>query len=213
MSPSSLVAQERRALAEILLSVGPDAPTLCEGWTARDLVAHLVIREGRPDAAIGILGGPMAKWTAKVQDAAALQPFDELVATFLSGPPRWSPFSIAKVDAAANIVEFAVHIEDVRRAQPSWVAAPDNPELNEVLWTRLTKMGKLLLRGVTLGVEFQRTDQSAPVFAAKTGAPTVTLIGTPLDLVLRTYGRTEVDVQVTGDQGAVDTFNAAKFGI
>jgi uncharacterized protein (TIGR03085 family) len=213
MSPSSLVAQERRALAEILLSVGPDAPTLCEGWTARDLVAHLVIREGRPDAAIGILGGPMAKWTAKVQDAAALQPFDELVATFLSGPPRWSPFSISKVDAAANIVEFAVHIEDVRRAQPSWVAAPDNAELNAVLWNRLTKMGKLLMRGVKLGVEFQRTDLSAPVFAAKTGTPIVTLTGTPLDLILRTYGRTEVDVQVAGDQGAIDTFNAAKFGI
>jgi len=213
MRPSSLVAQERRTLAELFLSVGPDAPTLCAGWTARDLVAHLVIREGRPDAAIGIIGGPMAKWTAKVQDAAALQPFDELVATFRSGPPRWSPFSIAKLEAAANIVEFAVHIEDVRRAQPSWVAAPDNPELSTVLWTRLTKMSKLLMRGVKLGVEFQRTDQSAPVFSAKSGTPIVKLTGTPLDLVLRTYGRTEVDVQVTGDQSAIDTFNAAKFGI
>ena len=213
MSPSSLVAQERRALAEILLSVGPDAPTLCAGWTARDLAAHLVIREGRPDAAIGILGGPMAKWTAKVQDAAALQPFDELVASIGNGPPRWSPFSVSKIDAAANIVEFAVHIEDVRRAQPSWVPAPENPELNTVLWNRLTKMGKLLMRGVKLGVEIQRTDLQAPVFVAKKGDPSVTLTGTPIDLVLRTYGRTVVDVQVTGVQSAVDTFNAAKFGI
>ena len=60
MTPTSLVSQQRISLAELLLEVGPDAPTLCEGWTARDLVAHLVIREGRPDAAIGILGGPLA---------------------------------------------------------------------------------------------------------------------------------------------------------
>jgi len=155
----------------------------------------------------------MAKWTAKVQDAAALQPFDELVATFLSGPPRWSPFSIGKVDAAANIVEFAVHIEDVRRAQPNWVAAPENPELNELLWTRLTKMGKLLMRGVKLGVEFKRTDVSAPTFAAKTGAPIVTLTGSPLDLIFRAYGRTVVNLEVTGEPSAIETFNAAKFGI
>lgn len=213
MTPTSLVSQQRIALAELLLEVGPDAPTLCEGWTARDLVAHLVIREGRPDAAIGILGGPLAKWTTKVQDEASLRPYEELVATFRSGPPKWSPFAISKVDAAANIVEFAVHAEDVRRAQPNWVAAPTDSELNEVLWSRVSKMGKLLMRGVPLGVELQRTDIEAKPFAAKTGSPIVTLTGTPLDLVLRVYGRTAVDVKISGDETAIATFEAAKFGI
>jgi len=213
MTPTSLVSQQRTALAELLLEVGPDAPTLCEGWTARDLVAHLVIREGRPDAAIGILGGPLAKWTTKVQDEASLRPYEELVATFRSGPPKWSPFAISKVDAAANIVEFAVHAEDVRRAQPNWVAAPSNPELNAVLWSRVSKMGKLLMRGVPVGVELQRTDVEAKPFAAKAGSPIVTLTGTPLDLVLRVYGRSAVDVKIAGDDAAIATFEAAKFGI
>ena len=213
MSSNSLVRQQRTNLAELLLEVGPEAPTLCEGWTARDLVAHLVIREGRPDAAIGILGGPLAKWTNKVQDEAALRPYEELVATFLAGPPKWSPFAISKVDAAANIVEFAVHAEDLRRAQPHWQPAPTDPELNEVLWSRVSKMGKLLMRGVPLGIELQRTDVPAKPFAAKTGSPIVTISGLPLDLILRAYGRTAAIVELSGDETAIATFEAAKFGI
>ena len=47
---------------------GPDAPTLCEGWTTRDLAAHLVIRERRLDATPGILVPQLAGYTAKVQE-------------------------------------------------------------------------------------------------------------------------------------------------
>lgn len=49
-------------------AAGPDAPTLCEGWTARDLAAHLVVRERRLDAAPGILVPQLAGYTAKVQN-------------------------------------------------------------------------------------------------------------------------------------------------
>ncbi|MGJ4074519.1 maleylpyruvate isomerase N-terminal domain-containing protein [Corynebacterium macclintockiae] len=45
---------EREALANLLQQSGPDAPTLCEGWSTRDLAVHLVIREYRPDAAAGL---------------------------------------------------------------------------------------------------------------------------------------------------------------
>ena len=55
--------EERRALCELLDETGPDAPTLCEGWTTGDLAAHLVLRERRPDAAAG--GAPRAPgWLA-----------------------------------------------------------------------------------------------------------------------------------------------------
>ena len=43
---------ERASLCDLLAEVGPDAPTLCEGWTTALLAAHLVVRERRPD------GGP-----------------------------------------------------------------------------------------------------------------------------------------------------------
>ena len=48
--------EERRALCALLDETGPDAPTLCEGWTTGDLAAHLVLRERRPDAAAGVAG-------------------------------------------------------------------------------------------------------------------------------------------------------------
>ena len=49
----------------------PDAPTLCEGWKTRDLAAHLVVRERRPDATLGIAVPFLADYTAKVQNKVA----------------------------------------------------------------------------------------------------------------------------------------------
>ncbi|MFE3703838.1 maleylpyruvate isomerase family mycothiol-dependent enzyme, partial [Nocardia tengchongensis] len=51
----TLAQRERQALVEAMAAAGPDAPTLCGEWTARDLAAHLVVRERRPDAAPRIL--------------------------------------------------------------------------------------------------------------------------------------------------------------
>ena len=63
----SVAQHERAALVETLRSVGPDAPTLCGGWTTRDLTAHLVLREYRLDAAPGITVPALAGYTTKVQ--------------------------------------------------------------------------------------------------------------------------------------------------
>ncbi len=52
-------ARERASLSDLLDRVGPDAPTLCEGWNARDLTAHLVLRESRPDAVLGVVIRPL----------------------------------------------------------------------------------------------------------------------------------------------------------
>ena len=51
---------EREALCDTLMEVGPDVPTLCGTWTSADLLAHLIVREGRPDQAAGILAAPLA---------------------------------------------------------------------------------------------------------------------------------------------------------
>lgn len=40
-----LARRERHQLCDLALQVGPDAPTLCDGWTVFDLIAHLVVRE------------------------------------------------------------------------------------------------------------------------------------------------------------------------
>ena len=51
---------ERQQLCDELERLGPDAPTLCEGWATRDLAAHLYLRERRPDLGIGAYVPPLA---------------------------------------------------------------------------------------------------------------------------------------------------------
>ena len=112
---------ERTALCALLDETGPGAPTLCEGWRTVDLAAHLVLRERRPDAAAGVMGGPLAGYTQRVQRGLiARMPYRQLVDEFRNGPPKLSAFRIPGVDERANVVEFFVHHEDVRRAQPDW---------------------------------------------------------------------------------------------
>ena len=112
---------ERRALCALLDETGPGAPTLCEGWTTLDLAAHLVLRERRPDAGAGMLGGPLAGYTARVQRKIAERtPYDQLVQAVREGPPRLSMFGLPGMDERANLVEYFVHHEDVRRAAPGW---------------------------------------------------------------------------------------------
>ena len=113
---TSLARTERAALADLLDAVGPDAPTLCGDWTTRDLAAHLVVRERRPDATPGIAISAFAGWTASVQDSYAERPYAELVELVRTGPGRLSPFSLPGADTFFNTTEYAVHHEDVRRA-------------------------------------------------------------------------------------------------
>ena len=112
----SAVQRERDALVEILRAVGPDAPTLCDGWTTRDLLAHLLVRERRPDAVPGLVFGPLASYTAGVQKRlVASTTWEDMVELFASGPPLFSVFKV--LDPVASIHEMFVHHEDVRRAQ------------------------------------------------------------------------------------------------
>ena len=46
--PHPLDARERAQVCLRFDELGPDAPTLCEGWTTFDLAAHLVVRERNP---------------------------------------------------------------------------------------------------------------------------------------------------------------------
>ena len=61
---TSLATAQRQALSDLFDRVGPDAPTLNEGWTTRDLAAHLATRDRRPDAAAGIMVPALAGYTA-----------------------------------------------------------------------------------------------------------------------------------------------------
>lgn len=213
MSASTLAREERAQLCDLLEQVGPDAPTLCEGWDAKDLAAHLVVREGRPDASLGILVGPLAAWTERVQNGAASEPFDKLVRLVRNGPPIWSAFRLPLVDGQANTVEFFVHLEDVRRAQPGWEPRELSDELTEFLWDRLRSSGRMLFGKLKCGVQLQRTDvPDAEPVKVRNGEPVVTLVGDPAELTMLAFGRKEHRAQMTGDPEAIAEFSAAKLG-
>ena len=74
-----LVRRERHALCDTALALGPDVPTLCGDWTARDLVAHLLVRENSMIGAAGITFSPMAGLTERAMARAARAPFPDMV--------------------------------------------------------------------------------------------------------------------------------------
>ncbi len=213
MSASQHARRERLELAELMLATGPDAPTLCEGWTTRDLAAHLVVRESRPDASAGIVIPPLAGWTDRVQRSVASQPYPELVRKVRTGPPTLSVFSIPGMEGQANLVEYVVHHEDVRRAQSAWEPRDLPPDLSDALWGRLRQMARLMYRRVPVGVTLVRADGTGGSVVAKNGVPMMTLTGTAMELLLRSYGRRAVRLDVTGDADAISAFEAARIAL
>jgi uncharacterized protein (TIGR03085 family) len=202
---------ERSALAELLEQVGPEAPTLCEGWATRDLAAHLVIRESRVDAAVGIAVPALAGYTQKVQDKAAAQPWATLVDKVRNGPPKFSMMRAEKVDGAANTIEFFVHHEDVRRAADGWEPRALDPRFEEVLWDRLKTFAPRLMKSSSFGIQFSTPD--GRTFTVKDGPEAVIVTGEVADLTLFAYGRKAVNVEFHGTDEAVAAVSSGSFGI
>lgn len=192
--------RERADLAVLLAEIGPEAPTLSGDWLTRDLLAHLVLRETRMDAAPGILVPALAGYTERVQNQVAAREWSALVEQFRSGPPRFSPYRL--LDAQVNALEFFVHHEDVRRAQPDWQPRLLSPSEQDGLWRRLRLVSRLAYRRSPVGVVLQREDGGASM-TAKRGARPVTLVGTPAELVLHAFGRDTVRVDARGEDDAV----------
>ncbi|MGW5327280.1 TIGR03085 family metal-binding protein [Streptomyces sp. NPDC004009] len=206
---STFAKRERLLLADLLETVGPDAPTLCEGWRARDLAAHVVVRERRPDAAGGALIKPLASRLEKVLAEYAGKPYEELIQLIRTGPPRFSPFQLKQVDEAANTVEFYVHTEDVRRAQPDWGPRELDGVFQDALWSRLERTARLLGRGVPTGLVLRRPDGQTAV--AHRGTPVVTVTGEPSELLMFAFGRqSAAKVELDGEENAIATLHESK---
>ena len=192
----SFAREERATLCVLLDETGPAAPTLCEGWQTVDLAAHLVLRERRPDAAAGIMGGPLAGHNERVRRMLiARTPYRQLVDQIRSGPPRMSVFGIPGMDERLNTVEYFVHHEDVRRGADGWEPRDIGAGLTDLLWQRL-RSARLIFRKAPVGVELVRDDRSAgsgggPVrITANARTPMVTVTGSPAELTLWAMGRT-----------------------
>jgi uncharacterized protein (TIGR03085 family) len=209
----SIAQRERAAIVEILRAVGPDAPTLCEGWTTRDLTAHLVVRERRPDALPGLLFGPLASYTARVQtQLTSSTKWEDLVELFASGPPVLSLFKA--LDPVASIHEMFVHHEDLRRAQTSWEPRELDAKTTAAVKRRIPIISRVAMSKAMAAVPARlalRTPEGETVVAVGNGTP-VTVTGEPQELLLFAFGRNAVRVDFSGEDAVVAAVRDAKRG-
>lgn len=207
-------AQERAQLCAVLDDLGPSAPTLLEGWSTHDLAAHIVLRERDPLAAPGlVLPGALARFAERRRLALVQhRDFARLVAQIRSGPPPGF-FRIGWVRSLANLNEFFVHHEDVRRANgmaPRTLA----PEMEAALWRNVRRGGRFLarrLRDAGLEVEWAGTGERLRV---RRGEPTARVSGPPGELLLYLFARQAVTrVEVSGPDAAVAAVHRTHFGM
>ncbi|MBE8472944.1 TIGR03085 family metal-binding protein [Streptomyces justiciae] len=206
---STFAKRERLLLADLLETAGPEAPTLCEGWQTRDLAAHVVVRERRPDASAGLLIKQLSARLDKAMEEFTAKPYEELIQLIRTGPPRFSPFQLKQLDEASNTIEFYVHTEDVRRAQEDWTPRELDPVFQDALWSRLERTARLMGRGVPTGLVLRRPDGQTAV--AHRGTPVVTVTGEPSELLLFLYGRKNAaKVDLDGEKDAIAKLHEGK---
>ncbi|MCK7674309.1 TIGR03085 family metal-binding protein [Corynebacterium pygosceleis] len=198
----TFAASERAALGGLLLELGPDAPTLCAGWTTKDMAVHLLLRETRPDAVPGMFLPAFRAHLRSVSDEIGSRSHGEIVRRWMAGPPKFSP--VRFLDAQLNAGEHFIHHEDVRRARPGWRPRRFSPEDENVLSGVLRRMGVRLLRNSELPVIVD--PDGAPSFVGvdrrgvvRSGSDVIRVSGPVGEILLFCFGREEVDVTVSGD--------------
>lgn len=201
----TLASTERRNLAELLHTVGPDAPTCCEGWTTRDLAVHLYLREHRPDAAAGMFVGPLEGRLKEISESTALEDYDSVVDDWAAGPG----FPLKYADAVMNALENYVHHEDVRRAQPDWRPRTFSFSVESEMTNRFKLLGKMLLRKSQVPVIVEPDGQRRIVFAdrhkvADQGDNVVRISGPISEIILWAFGRPHKDLTISGDVSKIE---------
>lgn len=151
MTLTELRREERAALLATLRAVGPDAQTLCAGWTTADIAAHIVVSE-RAWGLPMVLGYGLRRALPQTMVVRAMRrlqsvgdrqtartatrPWDWLRCRLAAGPPppyRWR--SVAPI----RFIEEWIHHEDVRRAN-GLPPRPTSPAIDDALWDVSFKM-------------------------------------------------------------------------
>ncbi|KTR40408.1 maleylpyruvate isomerase family mycothiol-dependent enzyme [Rothia kristinae] len=222
----TMITDVRTNLAAVLEAAGPDRPTLCEGWRTSDLLAHLLLRETRPDVAAGIVLPPLASRTERLtrrlgQRLASPEEYAQGLRRFAEA--RTPARAIGRVDAGMNTIEYLVHREDVVRGQEAGRAelaalTPFRSDEQELIWGKLGGVGLISALRHPGGLRLVGTDADGePVFGervlrrpareslpgravqAVVRAPEkepVTVTGRPLELLLHLFGR-KADVELS----------------
>jgi uncharacterized protein (TIGR03085 family) len=219
MVERALEVAERVRFADLLAEVGPDAPTLCEGWTATDLAAHMVVIE-HPEAWAG--GGSSRKFALanklhdRVMDSERAKSWRDQVARVRGGPVHTGPFTWRSVRERMYIREYLVHHEDLRRAN-DLKPRTGVPELQEVGWTKATTVGTFALKHAQLpdhvGISLVRNDTDEHK-VVRPGAEMVEVRGEPIELLLFAFGRrSAADVDLTGPDDVLSELAAGSWKV
>jgi uncharacterized protein (TIGR03085 family) len=187
--------RERLQLCDLLGQLGPDAPTLCEGWTTSDMAAHLLLREH------------FRRWGDDARTAEKAKGYSHLVSRLRAGAPM-VPWRLPGVRTLANGLEYFIHHEDVRRANGRDPRA-DVPDLDEFCWRMSGFLGRRLAqRARPFALELLSPDGRRRSFGT---GPKATLSGRPTELVLYAAGRrSAARVSLSGPDDAVAAVERAQ---
>lgn len=205
---------ERLALCELFDQVGPDQPTLCEGWTTHDLAVHLYVRENDPIAGPGIMLPSLADTTARrMARVKSKYSFTEIVDKVRNGPPTFSIYGIPGLGHNLNTTEYLIHHEDVRRAQPEFTIRDLPAEQQNGLWKQVRLAAKTMTRKAPSGIVLRLPDGTESAAKKPTELGSVTVTGDPVELVLFCSGRQAVaKVELDGTPETVEKLRSASFG-
>ncbi|WP_245974858.1 TIGR03085 family metal-binding protein [Corynebacterium alimapuense] len=198
----TFASTERSSLAKLMLELGPDAPTLCEGWTTQDMAVHLLIRENQPLAAGGMFVPALSDVLDKATAKAKARDYTEVVSEWAAGPAKFSPVRL--IDPLMNTAEHFIHHEDVLRGSgeinPRELSHVVNGQLHKALSTMGRKMlSKSRVPVVLLPTDFPRIVAADQKGVSPDGEAVVRVSGDVGELLLWAYGRDAVKITVEGD--------------
>lgn len=205
-------ARLRALLVTALREASPTDPTLCEGWEARHVAAHVWLRQQAPWAVHG------SRLRALADEATDPQAYLALVDRVAEPAAAWSPHSWA--GNLMNGTEFYVHAHDVHRG-PAAAAGTPVPDLLPVdddvaraLWRDLSLVARGAYRRAAPAVVLVEPRLGRrSVSRARAGAPTVALSGPVGELVLHAFGRGWASrLEIDGPDGAVRALGAVRPG-
>lgn len=234
MLDSTKPFSQRKALCKLLTELTDaqwKAETVCSGWNAEQLAAHLIVRERRPMAALGIVFPSFSHFHTCGIARMSVYPHQWLIDRLAAGPPFWT--RIGQI----HIGEDWIHTQDILRGGAA-VADPDNeldidsgnhcPELTQALARACDRFAPLTLHKIRGPFRIHLTDADAynrtwlvrpgPQLALPTDwanvTPDVTITGPIGELLLTFTGREHVaNVAFTGKPELISTIRSGLTGI
>ncbi|WP_157965526.1 maleylpyruvate isomerase family mycothiol-dependent enzyme [Euzebya rosea] len=220
------VLRQRAALCDMLDALSDEqwhAETLCEGWDAGDIVAHLLVREREPIPAIGILFPPLSGLLDRRMAARKAQGRERMMAALRGGPPPWMRLPVVR---DVQVGEDWIHAADVARGGAATADGPaiapfdgtEDADVARQLWQAVGRFAPMTLRGVEVSGVVDLTDGTThrtyrvggPVARSASGAePDLTVRGPVGELVLFATGRPRCEVTVEGDEALRESIEGA----